>query len=45
MRRHLDENRDGLNEDITKTEEAFDDIEKIFAIYNQSVTINENFLM
>ena len=45
MRRHLNENRDELNEDITKTEEAFDDIEKIVAIYNQSVTLNENFLM
>ena len=44
MRRHLDENKAGLNEDIAETEKALDDIKKIVDEYNASITIDENFL-
>ena len=45
MRRHLDENKDGLNEDIAETEQALDEIKTIVEIYNASITIDANFLM
>ena len=45
MMRHLDETKGGLNEDIDETEQALNDIKKIVEMYNESITINENFLM
>ena len=44
MRRHLDENKAALNDDITETEKALDDIMTIVEEYNASITIDENFI-